>query len=75
MEFLLADIFFWIVGWIYMVIKYPNKAKRIATLKSKYSDSYNSIGREKSLKVMLGFFLILIIAFIIAVIYGSIKYP
>ena len=50
MEFIIADIFFTLIGWFYMLIRFLNRKKREKILKNKFADSYQMAGTEKVLK-------------------------
>lgn len=46
MEFILGDIIFGIVGWLYMLIKYRDVTQMRIAIKEKDENQYSSVGRE-----------------------------
>jgi len=65
MEFLLGDLIFGFVGWLYMFTKYRDITQMRIVLKEKYENHYSSVGREILSKTVLLIFVLAIITFII----------
>ena len=65
MEFILGDVLFTIVGWVYMLIKHRNIAQMRIVIKEKYENQYSSVGREILFNTFLIIFAISIFALII----------
>jgi len=72
MEFILGDVLFTIVGWVYMLIKHRNIAQMRIVIKEKYENQYSSVGREILSNTFLIIFAISIFALIIVTIGVSI---
>ena len=72
MEFILGDVLFTIVGWVYMLIKHRNIAQMRIVIKEKYENQYSSVGREILFNTFLIIFAISIFALIIVTIVVSI---
>ena len=72
MEFILVDVLFTIVGWVYMLIKHRNIAQMRIVIKEKYENQYSSVGREILSNTFLIIFAISIFALIIVTIGVSI---
>jgi hypothetical protein len=72
MEFILGDVLFAIVGWVYMLMKHRNFAQMRIVIKEKYENQYSSVGREILSNTFLIIFAIAIFALIIVTIGVSI---
>lgn len=74
MEFLFTEIFFSIIGWIYLWIRYRKKAKLEKALLDKYDNSYSVAGSMLYFKSFLIVFLILIVLLILIAIFSIFKF-
>lgn len=72
MDFLFADIFFHIIGRLFLFFRYRNKEKRKAVLVEKYFDSYSGVGSDVIMRSFAFICFLLMVALIGVVIYGTI---
>lgn len=71
MEDLIGGLLYSFIGWTYLWTKYRNKEKVRAVLKEKYNDSYQDAGATKVLYFIDIVFIIMLVVFLLAVIYGA----
>jgi len=53
MDFLLADALFWIMGVIFLFIRYGNRKKVIAVRNNEFDGSYTEAGRSIAFSTLL----------------------
>lgn len=70
MEDVLGSLLYSFIGRIYLWIRYRNKEKVRAVLKEKYNNSYYDAGATKVLHFVGIIFIIILVVFLLAVIYG-----
>lgn len=72
MEIIVADAFFGVAGWIYLLIRYRNLKQMRSVVKEKYENQYATVGREIISNTFLLAFAALLFAGIIAAFYIAI---
>lgn len=70
MEDFVRELLYPFIGWAYLWIRYRNKEKVRTVLKEKYNDSYQDAGATKVLHFIGIIFIIILVVFLLAVIYG-----
>jgi hypothetical protein len=72
-EFLIGDIFYGCIGWLYLLLKYRSIEKVRFFVKKEYKGSYSMVGLEQSLKLFALIGAVLIFLMILAVFYSIFK--
>lgn len=71
--FLLADLFFGIIGWIYLFIRYGRNNREVAD--REYLGNYSAAGRILFLQFFTSILILLMICMLLAILIRAITHP